>query len=992
MLKRKKFYYFFVFLFILLLGFGGSVFFADYKAGKANPDWKAAGKKYRSDRLIVLADSAAAAERIAAENDLILKKQFKALSRSKGGWYGVFRKKNNNRVAIEEIAANLRADRSIRRVGFDYIYSIAAAPNDTRYAELWSMNNTGQTGGTADADIDAPEAWDLSTGSANVIVAVIDTGVDYNHPDLSPNMWHNPGETPGNGIDDDGNGYVDDIYGMDGCNNDADPMDDHYHGTHCAGTIGAKGNDGYGVVGVCWNVKIMALKFLNASGSGSTSDAVECMNYMIDQKQRGRNIVVASNSWGGSGSDQSLLDAINAAGNLGILFTAAAGNNGTNNDSTPFYPACYNSNYVIAVAATDHNDALASFSNWGASTVDLGAPGVNILSDKPGSAFQALNGTSMATPHVSGTIGLLAAIFPNDTALQRKTRILDYVDAVPALVGKCVTGGRLNAFKAAQSSPFVEAKFSVTKQGELTRVFTDESTAYQCTITGWSWNFGDGATSTQQNPTHTYSTAGSYNVTLTVTADTGATDSETKAVWAGPNQLPTANFTYTDTGGFNVNFTDQSTDPDGTITQWYWEFGDGGTAATQNPAHHYQYPGAYNVSLTVTDNDGGSDPITKEALVSLFYCASSSLTADPVAVTNVQIGSFANSSGKSVYTDFMNLTVNMNRNQTYNVVITTDSTFWQANVRIWIDYNLDGDFSDANEKVLESFGAGTITGSFTVPAGAVTGQEVGLRVSMKQGSYREPCAVGDGWGEVEDYTALFNGGGNLPPTANFTYTTNDLIVNFTDNSTDSDGTITAWSWNFGDGATSTAQNPSHTYTAAGTYSVTLTVTDDDGATDSESKNVTVSDGGVLTYCSSSSNNCTDAYISNVAIGSFSKSSSGTNYKDFTNLTINLVKGNTYSISLTPYMNSTVYDGYWRIWIDYNRNGVLNDSGEKIFEGWLQDQQNGQPITGSFTVPGSGVVAGQKLVMRVSFRVNDYRNVCEKTDGKGEVEDYAVLIQ
>jgi len=151
-------------------------------------------------------------------------------------------------------------------------------------------------------------------------------------------MWHNPGEVAGNGVDDDGNGYIDDIYGIDACNNDSDPYDDNFHGTHCAGTIGAKGNDGFGVVGVNWDVKIMALKFLNSSGSGSTSDAVECMNYLIDQLQRGRNIVVSSNSWGGGGADQNLLDAINTAGNLGALFIAAAGNNSSDNDTTDLLP------------------------------------------------------------------------------------------------------------------------------------------------------------------------------------------------------------------------------------------------------------------------------------------------------------------------------------------------------------------------------------------------------------------------------------------------------------------------------------------------------------------------------------------------------------------------------------------------------------------------------------------------------------------------------
>jgi subtilisin family serine protease len=186
------------------------------------------------------------------------------------------------------------------------------------------LHNDGQSGGTSDADIDAPEAWDISTGSSEVIVAVIDTGVDYNHVDLAANMWSNPGEIPGNGIDDDGNGYVDDVHGINAINNSGDPMDDHGHGTHCAGTIAAVGNNGQGVVGVNWTAKIMALKFLNSSGVGNDADAIQTIDYIL---ALGINVPVLSNSWGGGAYNQALYDAIEAAKNAGMLFVAAAGNN-----------------------------------------------------------------------------------------------------------------------------------------------------------------------------------------------------------------------------------------------------------------------------------------------------------------------------------------------------------------------------------------------------------------------------------------------------------------------------------------------------------------------------------------------------------------------------------------------------------------------------------------------------------------------------------------
>ena len=316
-------------------------------------------------------------------------------------------------------------------------------PNDSRFSELWGMHNTGQNGGTPGADIDAARAWDFATGSRQIVVAVIDTGVDYTHPDLAPNMWVNPGEIPGNGIDDDGNGYIDDVYGYDFYNDDGNPMDDHYHGTHCAGTIGAVGNNGQGVAGVCWNVKIMAIKFLNSNGSGTTEGAVSAIEYSILMGAK-----LSSNSWGSDSDDPALKDAINAAGAAGMLFISAAGNYGSNNDIYPFYPASYDCPSLVAVAATDRYDNRSSFSNYGLTSVDLGAPGSDILSCQPGNSYQYLNGTSMATPHVAGASALIWSINPMLTSNEVKDILLRSVDKIPSLNGKCVSQGRLNLYKA----------------------------------------------------------------------------------------------------------------------------------------------------------------------------------------------------------------------------------------------------------------------------------------------------------------------------------------------------------------------------------------------------------------------------------------------------------------------------------------------------------------------------------------------------------------
>src|SRR2546422_58654 len=331
----------------------------------------------------------------------------------------------------------------------NWIVDAQVVPSDPSFSSLWGLNNTGQNGGIPDADIDAPEAWDITTGSSDVVVAVIDTGIDYTHPDLSANMFRNELDCNSNGIDDDGNGLVDDCFGIDTANNDSNPMDDANpgHGSHVAGTIGAVGNNAVGVVGVNWTVRLMACKFLSATGSGSTADAIDCLEYVKLMKDRGVNIVATSNSWGGGGFSQALFDAIEAHLHRGILFIAAAGNAnpGSNNDTKPFYPAAYYLPNVISVAATTRTDALASFSNFGRRTVHLGAPGQEILSTTPGNTYSSLSGTSMATPHVTGVAALLKAQDPARDWRAIKNLILAGGDTDPSLGTNTITQKRLNA-------------------------------------------------------------------------------------------------------------------------------------------------------------------------------------------------------------------------------------------------------------------------------------------------------------------------------------------------------------------------------------------------------------------------------------------------------------------------------------------------------------------------------------------------------------------
>ncbi len=280
-----------------------------------------------------------------------------------------------------------------------------------------------------------------------MVVAVVDTGVDYTHPDLAANIWTNPGEVAGNGADDDHNGFVDDVHGYNFVDDNGNPMDDEGHGTHVAGILGAAGNNGVGVTGVDWAVSIMPLKFLDATGEGFTSDAVRAINYAtMERVDYGVNVRVINMSWGGSNFSSSLHDAIQAAGNAGILVVAAAGNDASDNDAKPTYPASYDCTNMLTVAATNTQDQLAYFSNWGATSVDLAAPGYQITSTVPNASYATYSGTSMATPYVSGVAALCWSLDPNASVAEVRSAILGGVDHLASLAGRVASGGRLDAY------------------------------------------------------------------------------------------------------------------------------------------------------------------------------------------------------------------------------------------------------------------------------------------------------------------------------------------------------------------------------------------------------------------------------------------------------------------------------------------------------------------------------------------------------------------
>jgi len=367
-------------------------------------------------------------------------------------------------MGVPEALQAMLASGTVEYAEPNWLYTHQLDSNDPYVTggSLWGMYGATATGGgkANQFGIGATTAWtNNKTDCSSVVVGIIDEGYMFSHTDLAANAWTNPGETAGNGRDDDGNGLIDDVYGWDFAGNNNTVFDGvgDDHGTHVAGTIGGVGGNGVGVAGVCWKVKLLNAKFLGSTG-GSTANAIKAVDYFTTLKTRTTNpvpVVATNNSWGGGGFSQALKDAIDRADAAGILFVAAAGNSGTNNDATASYPSGYTSANIIAVASITSTGSLSSFSQYGATTVDIGAPGSGIWSTVPvasgsgkratiGSGYASYNGTSMATPHVTGAVALYKALNPSATAAQIKAAIMSSATPTPSLNGKVVSNGRLN--------------------------------------------------------------------------------------------------------------------------------------------------------------------------------------------------------------------------------------------------------------------------------------------------------------------------------------------------------------------------------------------------------------------------------------------------------------------------------------------------------------------------------------------------------------------
>ncbi len=742
--------------------------------------------------------------------------------------------------------AKLPGVESVEPIG---IHAMYAMPNDGYFQYQWHLNQT------SDHDIDAPEAWDIESGSTSTIVALLDSGTRYYHPDLGGanasvsnpgasrgNMWINTAELNGTaGVDDDGNGYVDDWIGYDfidgvsncwtgeDCNTkDNDPRDFNGHGTHTAGIMGMITNDGYGMCGVAggWGngsqseygngIKIMPLRMGYSYNYGGQEygvvmmdAAAEAFYYAADNGAK-----IASCSWGSSNTGGIGTAASYFINNGGIICVAAG------NDGSQTADYLNGRGDCISVAAVDQNDAAASFTTYG-TWVDICAPGVGIYStyhdhtDPNTIYWAALDGTSMATPMVAGVVALIWSHNPTWNRTEVTNQLYNSADNIDAYLSSTYIGkmgaGRINAYNAVNTgpppAPVANFSGSPTSGTEpLTVNFTDLSTG---SITSWSWTFGDGGTSTSQNPSHQYANDGTYSVSLTVTGP-GGSDIETKTnyITVNPCVLPTAGFVGSPTSGdfpLAVSFTNQSSN----ATSWSWNFGDGGSSTAQNPSHTYTSAGTFTVTLTAY-NSCGSDQMVRSN-----YITVTTPPCDPPV---------ANFSGSPTSGDYP-LAVS------FTDLSTNSPTSWSWNFG-------DGGTSTAQNPSHTYTSAGTFT--VTMTATNACGSDQLVRTNYITVT-TPPCDP-----PVADFVGSPTSG-NYP-----------LTVSFTDLSTNSP---TSWSWNFGDGGSSTAQNPSHNYTSAGTYTVSMTATNSCGS-DGETKTA------YITVTEPSSDYATLPYATGFESGSF----------------------------------------------------------------------------------------------------------------------------
>ncbi|MBV1907855.1 MAG: PKD domain-containing protein [Kangiellaceae bacterium] len=815
-------------------------------------------------------------------------------------------KSDEKRDKFLAMMRKLRLDPNVLSIEEDVLMQPNFVPNDEFYDLQWHYHEA--TGG-----MNAEDAWDTNDGTG-VIVAVIDTGIT-DHSDLNANVL--PGYD-----------FIDDLdVSNDGDGRDADASDpgdwvaafecgfnfaqnSSWHGTHTAGTIAAVTNNTQGVAGVAYGAKIVPVRVLGQCG-GFLSDIADGIVWAsggsVDGVPENANPAQVINmSLGGSGAcDATYQDAIDIAVANGTTVVVSAGNSTA--DSIDFRPA--SCDQVINVAANDREGNLADYSNFG-SIVDVTAPGgetsvvgadgvastLNDGTETPGTEnYVYYQGTSMAAPHVAGTVALMYQANPNITPAEVEAALKATARPMPGTCdGGCGAGiidarAALDSLGSTNAAP--SAGFTASVSGSDV-TFTDSSSDSDGSIANWSWDFGDGNSSTEQNPQHTYAADGSYTVTLTVTDNEDATDDDVQTVIINANNVaPSSNFTFL-TSDLQVTFTDSSSDSDGTVASWSWDFGDGNTSSDQNPVHDYTAGGTYTVALTVTDDLGSTDVSTQSISVVApnaaptadFSFTATELTVDFTDSSSDSDGSvdswswdFGDGNTSSVqnpshsytsagtYTASVTVTDNEGATDTSSQTVTVSdgsvSTggFTETDVSpargenlsytidvpagaTLLEVDISGGTGDAdlvinfgstptrtNNDCIEQGAGNTHSCSFTNP-------DEGTWFIIVRGASDSSGVQLDAYWTAEDV-------GNIAPTAGFSVSTLDLEATFSDSSSDSDGSVDSYSWDFGDGNSSTSANPVHSYSTAGTYSVSLTVTDNEGASDTETQSVTVSESG-----------------------------------------------------------------------------------------------------------------------------------------------------
>ena len=906
--------------------------------------------------------------------------------------------------------------------------SLSGAPNDPRFTDQWHYENTGQNGGTVGSDISLLEAWEIETGNSNVIVAIEDGGVDWDHEDLAGNMWVNPDEIAGNGIDDDNNGYIDDVYGYNFVDNTG-TISVGDHGTHVAGTVAAETNNGIGVAGVAGGsgsndgVRLMSCTVFTNSSNGGFEEA---FIYAADN-----GAVISQNSWGYSSKgvyDQAVLDAIdyfvaNAGGpseamNGGLVIIAA----GNDDDSGLWYPGCYES--ALAVGATNCKDEKSWYSNYD-TWVDISAPGGELISTNndptaihstlPNNQYGVMQGTSMACPHVSGVAALIISknygnITPQEV-WNKLVNTTDNIDAtIPSYIGK-LGSGRMNAFAALDDGNPPSTPTGVTATNisstsfELNWDATSGASSYDIQIreSGGTWSSYNSSTNTytylnaSAETTYEYqlranNSAGSSSYTSIATVTTLALPD----IPGIPSGLTATNITA---NSFSLSWNNiaEADDYDVQLRPKNGSWTDYNTLTNNINFTGLQATTVYEYQVRSNNVTGSSDYSAIGSAtttdIQIEYCTSQGNNSTYEWIAEVGIGTFTNSSGAAGYTDFTSQTIDLEANTTYNIALTPafSSTTYNEYWKIWIDYNQDGTFNDSDELAFDagSMSKTTVTGTITIPESA-TGI-TRMRVSMKYNGSQTSCESFS-YGEVEDYTVNIQAATpTVPPVPDglsaSNVTTNSFTINW-------NASNTATSYNLqireqgGNWSTFNTTSTSYDYTVANeetTYEFQVSAVNAVGSSDYSTMSSVTTNSTSLVYCDSEGSNSSWEWIDLVQLGNIDNSTGNDGgYADYTQLSTDLAPGSSQTIYFSAGFRSSSYTEFWHVWIDFNQDGTF-DASEEMVNG---SSSSSGTLSADFTVPSNAKLGTTR--MRVSMKYNAAATACE-TFSYGEVEDYTINI-